>query len=138
MASLPWHLPPSGLCVYGVSQGFSHHFGSKSANLHVYDIALCFLHVSKPLRPESANQIAAQMRCAGNFNSILHDCPRGICHSQCAHAGFHAISPGFRTIVTTCLHKIRMKFEWACVSQGISPRFGVVSLAPLPPRVVRL
>ena len=134
MASLPWHLPPPGLCVYDVSQGFSHHFGAKSANLHVYDITRCFLHVSKPLRPQFANQVAAQMRCAGKFSSILHHCPRGICHPQCANAGFNATSPGVSSNCHSMLaifsHGIRIGVRFAGDFTSILPR--CLGAIPLP------
>ena len=45
---------------------------------------------------------------------------------------------GFREIFTKCSHKFRMKVMPICVSQGISPPFGVAALAPSPSRIVRL
>jgi hypothetical protein len=40
---------------------------------------------------------------------------------------------GFRDVFTTCSHNFRFKFELTCVSQGISPAFGLAALAPFPP-----
>ena len=72
---------------------FSHHFGAKSKNIHVYSISLSFVLVSKALRPEFAQKIVAQMRSPRNFPSIVHNCPCGICNPKCINAGVYAISP---------------------------------------------